>query len=237
MAFHNSFDGFCVIVAPFKCPERIPLVKAELERLNVSAPTWVEARPIGSPTSSLVDAHVRCLDVAVKNRWRSLVIFEDDVIFRDNFFIRWEEIENGFRSDVWDWAFFYRWHHEPIEEPTPPVCFVPLSHTLCTHAYAVRQVAYQSLRTSFSKLLASGSVADSKLPFDDLKAQGFRIRATSMNLIGQRAGLRSSVSGTLRGSSLEDTFRVKTAGTSTNAFGIVSKVRTLFNHLRRTINL
>lgn len=206
MAFGDVFDGYCVIHAPFAAPHRRAAFERSLASVGVDRFRVIEARPVApddprvagytSPAFvSLIDAWITAIETAKDAGWRSVIVFEDDVVFRPGFTRRWAQVEREVRSTEWDVLTLYRWYASDIvvERPLARTRLVPISSTLATHAVAVRASGYSAVLASIGEVLRDARPVDH---FNNRLVQaGGRVVATSHNLAGQSSSLNDSTMG------------------------------------------
>lgn len=233
MAFGNLFDGYCMIHAEHATSERRPWFEQELKRVGVDRYTVVNAPQITdddprvlrfrSKSSkrtkrsipariSLVDARVACLNLAQRNKWRNVVIMEDDVIFRERFSIWWSEVESEVSNYNWDILFMYRGGQMNGKEmfadeikPQEKTRLIAIPGTIRTHCYVVREQHYKAYERAIKHSMSNGRSADSKSTFKYLKENSScRIVATNRPLAGQNKSFKSSI----RAASVDNWLRV-----------------------------
>ena len=215
MAFGNLFDGYCVIHAEHATSERRPWFEQELKRVGVDRYTVVKAPIIDdddprvirfakkeserkkssrsvSARVSLADAQIACLNLARSNKWRNVVIMEDDIIFRQQFAKWWAEAEPGVAKFNWDILFLY--HHCISSEPQGETHLYRIRGTLRTHCYVVREQHYKIYERAIRHSTWKGKTVDTSTTYNFLRINSnCRIVATSRNLAGQCAKFKSSI--------------------------------------------
>lgn len=217
MSFNNFFGGFCVIHAPFVCAERKPYFENELQRIGIDKFHIIEARPVldsdfrllkyrpkSNGVLSLIDAAKSCIEFAKKEKWDSLVIFEDDIIFRKNFSKLWEQIENEAKESKFSIMSLHRRGADnrliTVEKFFQRNKILPLIHNMGTQCVIVKRESYDKLLEALDICIEKG------WPYDFFYgvsgSLGCKLVATSKNLAGQRGGIKS----TLQGSSVRNNF-------------------------------
>jgi len=225
--FGKTFDGYCVIHAPYATAERRVWFERELERVGVDHYTIIEPSQIkahdkrleyfgnDTPTAraqiSIAEVVKKCIDFAKSKKWKNVVIFEDDILFRKEFKTWWPEVEGEIEQYDWDILFLYRWAGELLAEQSIQTNLIPIQKTLCTHCFVVREDFYSVYQNAIDYSLQNGNPIDTDFTFEYLNKKGCRIVATSKNLAGQRCNFRSSVTGALRPNTLQEAFRVEDA--------------------------
>lgn len=228
MSFGIVFDGYCVIHAPFATAARRVSFEVEFQRVGVQNFVIIEAEKIDDKDKrlknfasnestqrailSLHDAHRKCIEYAQKKCWQSVAIFEDDIVFRDSFDQLWEEVEEEVLKCEWEVLFLYRWQSKHLKEPSKKVTLLPIDFTFCAHAYVVRSSAFDLFKESIDLAAANGKAVDDGITFQSLKSHSCRVVATSRNLAGQgmfKSSVSTLNSSLVRGSFLEDTFRIQ----------------------------
>jgi len=217
MSFGNSFGGFCVIHAPFACPERRPLFENELKRVGINKFNVIEAKPVPDtdfrlskyrPKSngvlSLIDAVKSAIEFAKKQQWDSLVIFEDDIIFRNNFLKLWQDVEEDVNKRNFSIMALHRRSANnkliTVEKYFQKNKLVPLIHNMGTQCVIVNEESYDRLIEALDICIEKGWPYDFFYGVTD--SLGCRLIATSKNLAGQKGGLKS----TLQGSNVRNNF-------------------------------
>ncbi len=204
MAFGEVFDGYCVLHAPFATAHRRPLFERELRRVGVTRFQVVEARQVSpdepdaarfrSPAElSLLDAFVSAVRLARDSGWRSVAIFEDDIIFRRRFLARWAQVEPAVRDTAWDVLTLYRWSWQDritIERPFARTTLVPIRWTLASHALIVSAHGYDRALAALAQCRTEGKASDFFVA--RLTRAGGRLMATSHNLAGQMSPVSGS---------------------------------------------
>lgn len=196
------FDGALVIHAPRVVPERRASFERELRGIGVDRFEIVEAvetderlraqygyrRPAFQDSvralSLLLTLH-RAIEEAQDRGWDSVLLLQDDVIFRKNFDVHWHEAKDQALRHEWDLLYFYRWHVRPIRESKGATRLVPIEHTLCSHCLGMRSDVFESYKEVLNATIAAGEIEDSTATFELLREREFRIFATSKNLAGQ----------------------------------------------------
>ena len=130
MSFGQLFDGYCLIHASRLVPERRKWFGKELQRVGVNNYSIVNAveiedgdkrlenfcqQPKSGVQLSLALSLKMCIDIARRNQWKSLVILEDDIVFRQEMSQWWLEVEHEVCDAGWDLLFLYRWLNYSIE--------------------------------------------------------------------------------------------------------------------------
>lgn len=245
MAFGTMFDGYCVIHAPFACPERRPWFEAELRRVGVERMTVIEARRIedgdtrlaafggANALLSLIEALQSALRFARASRWRSVVVMEDDVKFRRRFTGYWAEVEEDVRRSDWDILNLYR---TPVDElllvePRGRTHLVRVMDAIGCFCSVFRETIYEQVIDSWEHCVRTGWPADFYYGYCTRK-YGARLFATSRNLAGQAWKFRSTLRGVARWPPYYAEFRA--CGTPLEgavvgaAYSVVRQMRRLF---------
>jgi GR25 family glycosyltransferase involved in LPS biosynthesis len=129
-------------------------------------------------------AHLRAVRLARKRGYRSIVIFEDDVVLRPDFLDLWKGIPSQLKAIRYDLFYPYQWrsrasHHKDIR-------IVRFGGTICNHFYAIHSIFYSRYIAIVEKNLATPRPR----PIDWMfRSDQLRIYATSFNLAGQRNGI------------------------------------------------
>jgi hypothetical protein len=166
-----------------------------------------------------------------------VVIFEDDILFRDSFVQLWKEVEEEVLKFEWELLFLYRWQGKRLKEPLGKVTLLPINFTQCFHGYIVRNSVFDLFKESIEFAAANGKAVDDGATFDLLKIHQCRIFATSRNLAGQLSGFKSSVtdlSSEMRHGFLEETFRIQNPKLIGRLHWILSKaISRIFRLIKR----
>lgn len=207
MAFGTAFDGYLLLHAPFATAERLPVVARELARVGVERFEIVEAKPVPDDDPrlpryfgrkariSLLDVKRAAIERAAERGWASVAVFEDDVVFRDDFAALWAEVEAEVREADWGVLTLHRAARGAaplVKEPRGRTRLMPQIHNISAQFCAFRAPAYAPA------LLAMGRCEEVGFPSDFFygiatKKHGVRLMATSRNLAGQRGGVASTV--------------------------------------------
>jgi len=213
-AFRGSFDGFCVVHAPFATGDRRVWFEKELTRIGVDQYVGIEAQQIpekdprlvhyanadfcGRGMLSVADAYKACMDYAIDQGWQSVCVFEDDVVFRPELNQIWEKISPELQEENWDVLYFSRWHPMPVIDAPRPIRLLDISSNLCLHAFAVRHTAFTQVKNAVDQSIQHGTPIDARPFMNHLLAHHCRVRAPSRNLAGQAGGFISSVNHEVR---------------------------------------
>lgn len=204
MAFGQVFGGFCVLHAPFATANRRRVFEALLRDVGVASFTVVEAEQIlpgdsrignfkTAGEASLIGAAIRAVVLAKNNDWASVVIFEDDILFRMGFHRRWTQVEREVVDTYWDVLTFHRWSYGNdviVENPWSRTSLLPLRYTRAAHAFALRRSAYDQILQIMYQMQQEGRPLD--FLFGRANRAGARVLATSHNLTGQSSELTRS---------------------------------------------
>ncbi len=227
MAFGDLFDGYCLIHAEHATKERRPWFEKELHRVGIDHYTVINAPQITDDDPrvlrfaklenerkkqtrsvaariSLADARIACLKFARSNKWRNVVIMEDDIIFRQEFTEWWAESESNVVEMNWDILFLYR---SGIVEHKGKTHLIRIPGTIRTHCYIVRESHYEIYERAIRNSIWKGRSVDTKTTYKFLKEHcKCKIFATSRNLAGQSAAFKSSISSATRKDTMRKVF-------------------------------
>ncbi len=210
MSFENCFDGYCVIHAPFATASRRRWFETELSRVGIRDFTIIEAKqvdsddprlkyysanPSGDRVLSNLDAVLASIECAQSNGWRSVVVFEDDVIFRPGFPKMWKDVEKELNVRNWGLITPFRWPMESlltVEKLLRKTTLVPIEHNKCCHCLIIRGDFYEPIRSALQICVSRGWPSDF---FYGVLSSAYpgRLFATSKNLVGQAGGFASSI--------------------------------------------
>src|SRR5262245_19952244 len=143
MSFGSIFDKYLVIHSPKLNSDRLAPLKKEFDRVgiknfelispvsvDINDPLIAEHRSeASSRVLSLSLTHRLCQKKAKEAGCQTAVIFEDDVVFREDFFDFWREVEEEVLATPWDILFFYRWYGKRIKESSEKVTLLNLHYT------------------------------------------------------------------------------------------------------------
>jgi hypothetical protein len=213
-----------MIHAAFLLPERRGHFEPELKRVGIERFEVVETKPVGDcderlkkykmPAKSLLsltDGFLAAIDLAESAGWESVVMMEDDIVFRKQFDRYWSEVEADVRNSDWGVLILHRTRRDGrflIAEPFfDRTRLVPLVHNTGTQCVIVRKAYYGAFRESIFECIDRGYPCDFFYGiFDHLNPS--RLFATNRNLTGQAAGVPSVLSpGTVRPQSSYFMFR------------------------------
>lgn len=222
MSFGEMFDGYCVVHAAHYMGDRREWFEHELERVGVNRYTVVAApkvedddprvahlkrrhRTRARPRISRFEALVKCIEIAKSEKWRNVVIMEDDIVFREQFSTWWSEVENEVSEYNWDILFLYRRIGLQIELGAP-TRLIPIRHTLRTNCFVVREAFFSVYQDARSIDILRP--CDSHEVFRCLRMNNCRMLSTSRNLSGEKGESKSSTTGHGHTDSLKDCFGV-----------------------------
>jgi len=166
--------------------ERLGRISIAAERLPAVVPADSGAFATAS-RRGCAESHRRAVELARERSYDSVLVFEDDVVFRDGFLKTWETIGALLQGIEYDLFYFYRWMS--IAWKPWDLRIVPIDGTPCTHAYAVHRRFYDAALEMHAQNERRGRVADRLF-----RAPEARIYAPTYNLAGQDSGV-SRVSG------------------------------------------
>ena len=209
VSFGTMFDGYCVIHAEHCTSERREWFERELNRVGVNEYSIVVAPKIDDcdprltrfkenyhrkarPRISLFEGLNKCIDIARKEKWRNVVIMEDDIIFRKRFSKWWSEVESEVADYNWDILFLYRMQRIRVELGGP-TRLIPIKQTMNTHCFVIREEWFSAYQDARSWKI--GGPSDSGKVFRKLRENHCRLVATSRNLAGQKRSFKSSRTG------------------------------------------
>jgi len=106
-------------------------------------------------------SHLKCVQMAHDNGWKTVLILEDDVRLRDNVN---ELFDSYYRQVPDDWDMIYlggnHWGFDLTERYHPQLTMVTENvyrtrNTLTTHAYAIKNTVYEEMLSVFSNFEAA----------------------------------------------------------------------------------
>jgi glycosyl transferase family 25 len=195
----DYFDGAFVINLDHRA-DRMEKVQKEFDRLNLTVErvSGIVGNPSGLVTVGKQGdvgctlSHVKCIQIAKSFGWNDVLIFEDDVEFRDNandLFDKYAPLV----PDDWDMIYLGGNHWGRDLRLTPQMVEVApniykTTHTLTTHAYAIKQTMYNAVINYLGK--ANKQVDVMYVDLQEL----FNVYAIFPNLAWQRAD-KSDING------------------------------------------
>ena len=120
-----------------------------------------------------------------------MLLWEDDVIFREQFSTWWSEVESEVSDYNWDILFLYR--RGPINskiELGKPIQLTRINRTLHTHCFILREENFSMYQDA--RRIQIGFPSDSGKVFDYLSEKKCRVFSTNRNLAGQKGGVVSA---------------------------------------------
>jgi hypothetical protein len=217
MAFATCFDGFAVIHASFIHPQRRPHFECELKRVGIHDFSVIETSPVSDDDGrlrnyrgpngeenlsfnakghlSLTDGFLSCINLAESRRWKSVVIMEDDIVFRRDFSRLWRPIEAELSTVDWGVLTLHRVPEgkfivrEPIFGTTR---LIPIQYNLMNHCVIVRSTFYRAFAESLQTCIERGYPGDF---FYGIFLYWYpnSLFATNRNLAGQCGSMASSL--------------------------------------------
>lgn len=181
----NMFDAAFLINAD-RDKNRLDETISELTRVGIETerfPAIIDAEGndnIRAAEVGLTLSHCAIVELASQRKYKSVLILEDDVIFRDDFPDRWASILPRIEFLTYDLFYFYDWQG-PQQNGDPRLVNIP--GTLCTHAYAVSSRYYPAYLEALRSYRHLGAIDQILLR---LPAEKW---ATVPNLVGQRGGI------------------------------------------------
>jgi GR25 family glycosyltransferase involved in LPS biosynthesis len=132
--------------------------------------------------------HLAIIREARRRRYETVLVMEDDLLFRPNFGELWADVWPQLKDIQYDLFYAYRWRVRVPEHR--PVHVVRISGTLCGHFYAVHSRFYDRFISIAERQLSTPYPR----PIDTLLfGKKMHIVAPSYNLVGQHGG-RSNIS-------------------------------------------
>jgi hypothetical protein len=213
MAFANCFDGFVVIHAAFIHPQRRPHFECELKRVGIHEFSVIKTRSVtdadvrlsnysfgANGLLSLIDGFLSSIKLAESSRWKSIVIMEDDIVFRHDFSRHWSSIEAELSR--FDWGVLTLHRASPdgkllVREPIFGTRLIPLQNNIRTHCVIVRSAFYRAFAESLQACIERGWPSDFFYGIFSYW-NPHNLFATNRNLTGQCGSMVSSLSGNIR---------------------------------------
>jgi GR25 family glycosyltransferase involved in LPS biosynthesis len=182
--------------------DRYTLVDARLRAIGIVAeriPCKVPSEKGGFKSKGIrgcTESHEKAVKLAKERGYKNILIFEDDVIFRNNFLKLWEPLKARLSTLNYDLFYFYDWGRRDSRKRViinklfewtkrqQNIDIISIDSTLCNHAYAVNSPFYDKMLDIFAENEMIGKVIDRL--FDSTNA---RIYVPSYNLAGQDEGI------------------------------------------------
>lgn len=202
--FGEAFGRYVVIHAPWLNKERRQHFEAELSRAGVCRYQVVEPLRISDADASaafegrhgelsLLLTFIGIIEQSERDDLESVVIFEDDIVFRKDFQRLWSEVETAVETAGWDVLVLHRSGAQTVvEDPRSPVALVPVVQNINAHCVIVNRGGYAAMVSALRYCLEKGYPADFFYGVFTHDRPG-RLVATTKNLTGQASGLRSSL--------------------------------------------
>jgi hypothetical protein len=213
MPFANCFDGFTVVHAAFIHPQRRPHFECELKRVGIHDFTITETSPVSDDDGrlrnysgrfanrfakghlSLTDGFLSCINLAESRRWKSVVIMEDDIVFRRDFPRLWSPIEAELSRVDWGVLTLHRAPSDGkfiVREPIFGTRLIPIQHNLMNHCVIVRSAFYRAFAESLQTCIERGWPGDFFYGIFSYW-NPHSLFATNRNLAGQCGSMASSL--------------------------------------------
>lgn len=202
--FGDSFGRYVVIHASWLSPERRVHFERELARVGVRNVQVTDPVRISSENAhpayqgragelSLLLTFKQLLDDAAADCVDSLVVFEDDIVFRRDFDRLWAEIASEAIARPWDVLVLHRsGERVVVENRSRPVELIEIKQNINAHCVIIRRSGYAAMSKALGYCLDKGYPAD--FFYGVVTHDGAtRVLALTKNLTGQSAGLRSSL--------------------------------------------
>lgn len=129
-------------------------------------------------------SHLAVVQTAKEQKLGSVLIMEDDVIFREKFCEMWLQILPKLKNLNYDIFFGYNWRNKRGDPAR--IKILPLEKTLCTHFWAVRARFYD---TFIETALMNESASRPSCIDNIFTSKIARICAPTYNLVGQDEGI------------------------------------------------
>lgn len=151
--FHNTFDKiYCVNLN--RRPDRWSDVQKQFEQMGINGVERYEAidgstrdwshlnSHLLSGELGLIETHINIIKEAIDKKYKSILIFEDDVIFVDEFY-KIDEYLNAVPSD---WDMLYIGGNHGYGKPPEPINdkVIKLNKTYTTHAIALNSTIFET---------------------------------------------------------------------------------------------
>jgi GR25 family glycosyltransferase involved in LPS biosynthesis len=161
--------------------QRLKDVQIDAERFSAIVPTDKGAyESIGA--RGCTESHMGCVQIARDRGYQSVLILEDDVIFRRNFRKLWQRLLPMIRAVEYSLLYFYDWSQ--LSLTWFHLRIKPIHGTYCAHAYVVHHTYYDRMLELYAHNAGVGKTLDD---FVFTSSSG-RIFAPTYNLAGQDAG-------------------------------------------------
>jgi len=148
----NGLDGIVYINLDHRT-ERKEKIIGEIERLQLDFPEVVRISAIHTPMNGrkgCILSHIAALEMAQQQRWKQVLILEDDCLFSSNPDKVHEVVEHFFNVFGENWDVFFL-GGKFIESHAASSSFLRVTHSLRAHAYIVNQHYYAILQACYEK--------------------------------------------------------------------------------------
>jgi hypothetical protein len=129
-------------------------------------------------------SHLAIVQEAACQGLASVLIMEDDVIFRDNFCELWSKIVNKLATTDYDIFYGYNWRNK--SRYCTDIDVIPIESTLCVHFWVIKSSFYNTFK---EVTLKNDSTLRPKCIDTLFTNQLARIYAPTYNLVGQDQGI------------------------------------------------
>lgn len=196
------FDDALMVHASHLVPERRASFERELSRVGIHSFEVVDAVVVDEALReqynytrpphqnsvhalSLLLTMDKAIETAQSRGLKSVLMMQDDIVFREEFDEQWRSIKDEVLQTDWDMLFFYRWYSEAIVEPPGSIRLVPIEHTLCSHCIGIKADIFSAYRSVLRSVIEANEMDDTVATFKMLRDRGIRLYATNRNLAGQ----------------------------------------------------
>jgi len=128
-------------------------------------------------------SHLEVVREARRRKLESVLIMEDDVVFRPDFLKLWAIILPQLQTLDYDIFYGYDWHSASTS--AADLRITPIAGTFCSHFWAIHSCFYDT----FIEAVELNDQKEAPLPVDTLfRSRKDRVYAPTYNLVGQDAG-------------------------------------------------
>lgn len=169
-----------------ECHERMQSITRRLSALGIEFERFPGIRIGHDKRQKLLGCNTTHLEIvkeAKRRNLESVLILEDDAIFRPDFLKLWSRLVPQLQKLEYDIFYGYEWHGKSTSSAN--ITIVPVEHTYCAHFWAIHSRFYDS----FIETVTLNNQREDFLAIDLIfTGKNARLYAPSYNLVGQDGG-------------------------------------------------
>ena len=144
-------------------------------------------------------SHLACIQLAKERGYESVLLIEDDIVFRDQFLALWKDIEKPLQEADWDIFYAYDWLNRNQISPPYNICLRKAERNTGTHFWAIHSRFYDKAIETILRQEAEGKDIPVDAAFAHVKGHFHRdgavwlndgpdcnLYVTNFNLVGQQ---------------------------------------------------